>query len=326
MTGRRQEPATVFACNWHLLSTSVQIVYASGMKKLMLKRPMRSCVVVIRCTVQIAFFLWIAITPSVQAHEFWFVPVRSPQRVGESVPLRLEVGEFFEGDPAGLSIPKTAQMRHFAASRQTDMKPLLSPDEPEVEVLFRLDRQGTHLIAFDSEPLQITLSADLFHAYLHDEGLDFIKFQREKSGTALLPGRERYRRNVKTLILAGATGPNDHTFAISTGQHLELVPAQNPMAMRPGDALVLNVTFDGKPLGGALVKAWHKHNGQLLIIRTETSAAGRVTINLPYPGAWMLSVVHMVAATDATDVDWESYWGNLSFYLPDRIPAAEVLQ
>jgi uncharacterized GH25 family protein len=267
-----------------------------------------------------------AITPSVDAHEFWFVPVRSPQNVGDSVPLRLEVGEFFEGDPAGLSISRTAQMRHFTASAQTDLKPFLSPDEPEVEVLFSLDRPGMHLIAYDSEPLRISLSADRFHAYLHDEGLDFIKLRREKNGTALMPGRERYSRNVKTLFVVGAANSNDRTFAISTGQRLELVPAQNPIAMRPGDALVLNVTFDGKPLVGALVKAWHKHNGQLLIIRTQTSPLGRVSINLPFSGDWMLSVVHMVATTDSTEVDWESYWGNLSFYLPDRIPGVEVLK
>jgi uncharacterized GH25 family protein len=279
-----------------------------------------------RRAAQIAFFLWMAKTPSVQAHEFWFVPVRSPQHVGDLVPLRLEVGEFFEGDPAGLSISRTAQMRHFTASVQTDLKPFLSPDEPEAEVLFSLDRLGTHVIAYDSEPLQITLSADRFHAYLHDEGLDFIKSKREENSTALLPGRERYRRNVKTLFVVGAANSKDRTFGISTGQRLELVPAQNPAAMRPGDALALSVTFDGNPLGGALVKAWHKHNGQLLIIRTQTSAMGRVTINLPFPGEWMLSVVHMVAATDSTDIDWESYWGNLSFYLPDGILAAEVLK
>ena len=251
------------------------------------------------------------------AHEFWLVPAPAPQKLGQTVPLRLEVGEFFEGDAAGFSISRTARMRHYTASSQQDLKPFLSPEALEAEVLFSLDTKGHHLFAFDSEPLTISLSADRFHAYLHDEGLDFVKTQREKEGTASLPGRERYRRNVKTLILVDTAASTDRTYALTTGQHLELTPLQNPFAIRPGQALGLKVAFDGKPLGGALVKAWHKREGQLLTVRARTTAEGTVKLDLPFTGAWMLSVVHMVPATDTIDADWDSYWGNLSFTLPE---------
>ncbi len=234
------------------------------------------------------------------------------------MPLRLEVGEFFEGDAAGFSISRTARMRHYTAKSQQDLKPFLSPVAPEADVLFSLDSKGHHLFVFDSEPLTISLSADRFHAYLHDEGLDFVKAVREKEGTASLPGRERYRRNVKTLMLVDAAATTDRTFALTTGQRLELTPLQNPFALRPGQSLGLKVAFDGKPLGGALVKAWHKRGGQLLIIRARSTADGTVTLDLPFAGAWMLSVVHMVPASDTTDADWDSYWGNLSFMLPER--------
>lgn len=251
------------------------------------------------------------------AHEFWLVPAPVPQKLGQTVPLRLEVGEFFEGDAAGFSISRTARMRHYTASSQQDLKPFLSPEALEAEVLFSLDTKGHHLFAFDSEPLTISLSPDRFHAYLHDEGLDFVKTQREKEGTASLPGRERYRRNVKTLILVDTAASTDRTYALTTGQHLELTPLQNPFAIRPGQALGLKVAFDGKPLGGALVKAWHKREGQLLTVRARTTAEGTVKLDLPFTGAWMLSVVHMVPATDTIDADWDSYWGNLSFTLPE---------
>ena len=251
------------------------------------------------------------------AHEFWLAPAPAPQKLGQTVPLRLEVGEFFVGDAAGFSISRTARMRHYTASSQQDLKPFLSPEAREAEVLFSLDTPGHHLFAFDSEPLTISLSADRFHAYLHDEGLDFVKAQREKEGTASLPGRERYRRNVKTLILVDTAASTDRTYALTTGQRLELTPLQNPFAIQPGQALGLKVEFDGKPLGGALVKAWHKREGQLLIIRARTTEKGTATLDLPFSGAWMLSVVHMVPAADTTDADWDSYWGNLTFTLPE---------
>lgn len=263
--------------------------------------------------------------PCLQAHEFWFAPIASPQAVGDTVTLRLEVGEQFAGDPAGFSIPTTRTLRHYRTGQATsDLRPFLPPGAPEAEVTLALDTPGIHLLAYDSTPQHITLEASKFHAYLHDEGLDFVKAQREQSGTAQLPARERYRRHIKTLIAVGPTAQAvkelDTTYALHAGQRLELTPMRNPLALAPGDALPIRVTFDNQPLGNALVKAWHKHNGQLVMIRATTSATGEVHFNMPYAGDWMVSVVHMTPAvgSDEEGVDWDSFWGNLSFHLPDR--------
>jgi len=66
-------------------------------------------------------------------------------------------------------------------------------------------------------------------------------------------------------------------------------------------------------LSNALVKAWHRHGDQTLLIRSTTSSVGQVSFNLPYRGPWMVSVVHMLPAVGVPDVDWDSLWGNLSF-------------
>lgn len=270
----------------------------------------------------------LGLAPALQAHEFWFAPIASPQTVGSTVTLRLEVGELFNGDAAGFSIPTTKALRHFSAKAPVeDLKPFLPPKDREAEVELALDTPGTHLLAYDSAPLRISLEAGRFHAYLHDEGLDFVKTQREKAGTVDQPGRERYRRNIKTLIAVG-TEPKamqalDQTYAKHASQRLEITPLHNPLAMVPGEALPVQIVFDDKPLVGALVKAWHKHDGQLVMIRATTSAQGEVVFNLPYAGDWMVSVVHMIAAENSGDeegheegVDWDSFWGNLSFHLP----------
>lgn len=62
---------------------------------------MKSFAFVGRNIAQSACFLWMAISPSVEAHEFWFVPVVSPQPVGESVPLRLELNLSRSGSSSG---------------------------------------------------------------------------------------------------------------------------------------------------------------------------------------------------------------------------------
>lgn len=265
------------------------------------------------------------LAPCLQAHEFWFTPIASPQALGNSVNLRLEVGELFTGEAAGFSIPSTRTLRHYAPGKAPqELRSFLPPDAPEAEVTLELDAPGIHLLTYDSAPQTITLSADKFHAYLHDEGLDFVKTQREQAGTVNQPARERYRRHIKTLIAVGpvpkAVQALEPTYAIQAGQRLELTPLRNPLAMGPGDALSIKILFDNRPLTGALVKAWHKHDNQLVMIRATTSPQGDAVFNLPYAGDWMVSVVHMIPAAqdDAEGVDWDSFWGNLTFHLPAK--------
>ncbi len=265
-----------------------------------------------------------------QAHEFWIEPVTTRLKVDDSARLVLRVGEYFEGEVVGISAPQTTLLRQIDAGGVRDLRPLLPPT-PAAEFALPLAAAGTQLVAFDSQPNQIELSADSFHAYLHDEGLDFIKARREASGQGAEPGRERYRRHVKTLLDASAgtaratrangAAKRDATWAARTGQQLEILPLNNPLRMKPGGALRLQILFDGKPLAGALVKAWHRQSGQTLVIRTKTTDDGQATFTLPHAGGWMVSLVHMVpapAADQAQGIDWDSFWGNLSFALPAR--------
>lgn len=59
------------------------------------------------------------------------------------------------------------------------------------------------------------------------------------------------------------------------------------------------------------------------MIRAHSTAQGMVRFTLPYDGAWMISAVHMIPATDSAEVDWDSFWGNLTFELPMKITAAK---
>lgn len=273
---------------------------------------------------------------SAQAHEFWINPAPNPLQVGDTARLTLEVGEYFRGENLPFVAGQTVALRSYSATGVRDLAPILSlrPALPVLSLV--LPSAGTQMLIFDSQPNVISLPADTFHAYLHEEGMDFIKAMRVAAGTAAEPGRERYRRYVKTLMRAVAATPpdatpaaKDMTYAVRTGQRLELVPLSDPLTLAPGDGLGVQVLLDGAPLAGALVKAWNKgdskgdskvgpapgpgREGQTLIIRAITSADGQVTVHLPYAGAWMVSVVHMVPAVGLQDIDWDSLWGNLSF-------------
>ncbi|HEV2611038.1 MAG TPA: DUF4198 domain-containing protein [Noviherbaspirillum sp.] len=256
------------------------------------------------------------------AHEFWMLPDRFSPAPGSPVRLTLHVGEYFEGDPVPFTRPYVAGLVQYSSGKSTDLMGTVPTEEnrPGLQLVPRT--AGTHLIAFNSHPNQVALSGDKFHAYLREEGLDDIIKRREADGTAATPGRERYRRHVKTLLRVGsnADGKSDRTYATRTGQRLEIVPLADPLAQRAGGTLDFQFYFDGKPLAGVLVKAWHRKDGkpkndQTLIIRARTDAQGKVAFSLPYAGTWMVSAVHMIATTDTPDIDWDSFWGNLTFDL-----------
>ena len=271
----------------------------------------------------IAFVITLFFVIPVQAHEFWLTPVTAPLAAGESARLTLRVGEYFEGDIVGFSASHTLALRRYSAAGSTDLRALLPGASVVPALLVPMPTPGTHMVIFNNQPSIISLPAGTFNAYLHEEGLDFIKAQREAAGNAEKAGRERYRRFVKTLIRikpatdatpSAATRP-DTTHAALTGQRLEILPMTDPLALAPGDVLSVRVEFDGKPLAGALLKAWHRRGGQTLIIRAKTAADGSASFDLPYAGPWMISVVHMVPVIGVKDVDWDSMWSNLSFNL-----------
>lgn len=239
-----------------------------------------------------------------QAHEFWLWPESFAPAVGSEVSLEMMVGEQFAGEPLAMTRGHVAALKLYAGRQADPMHPGL-PLSPR--------QAGTQMLVFDSQPSLLTLPADRFHAYLHDEGLDDIIVRRERTGSAALPGRERFRRHVKSLLKAG--GKSDATFAIRTGQRLEIVPLADPLRGRPGGRLGFRILFDGRPLDGALVKAWHRREGQTMQIRARTGKQGDAFFLLPWSGPWMISVVHMIAVTGEEDVDWDSFWGNLTFAL-----------
>ena len=255
----------------------------------------------------------LATTLSASAHEFWFWPSSFTPPSGSVVRLSLHVGQYFEGILTGFGMNQAVALREYSAGPTLDLIKQV-PQQDQADFPARVRGAGTHVFAYDSQTNLITLPADKFNDYLHDEGLDAIVTQREAAGTAATPGRERFRRNVKTIVSVG--GKSDASFGVRTGQRLEILPLTDPLANSVNDPLRFRLLFDDKPLVNGLVRAWHRRGGQTVMIRVRSDAQGELTLTLPYGGPWMLSLVHMIAATDTTETDWDSYWGNLTFALP----------
>jgi uncharacterized GH25 family protein len=254
---------------------------------------------------------------SVQAHEFWLAPDRFQLEDGATARLALRVGENFEGEPVAFARPLIAGFRHYARGASHDLAASV-PATVEPVFPFAVRGAGTHLVAIDTHPSTNTLDATKFNDYLDEDGLWRVQQTRELLETTLAPGRERFRRNIKTLFQVGGAG--DATWSQRTGQRLEIVPLDDPFRPRT-EPVAFRVLFDGQPLSQALLKFWHGAAEERLVQQAWTDADGQAAGTLQ-PGTWMVSVVHMVPAAGGTDIDWESYWGNLTFAVPQAGSAA----
>jgi Domain of unknown function (DUF4198) len=267
------------------------------------------------CGLAIASSLALGATPAA-AHDQWLeaepffaatpgrekVYLMMGERFAEAQPLVVKTRDKF----SRFFIQSSAGRRDILPDVREDVQPIL--------LLTSGKASGSFMIAADATPYTIELDAKKFSAYLLEERLVGVLAARVTAGAEDLPGRERYTRHLKALVQIGqkldpfATQP--------VGQELEIVPESHPYGVAPGGQLVVKVLFKGKPLGGQAVTAVNRYRGEIQSKTWRTDASGRVAFTIPRPGDWMIRLVHM-EPSEQKDVDWRSWWSNLTFALPE---------
>lgn len=249
------------------------------------------------------------------AHEFWLLPQRFFAAVNDVISIEVMVGEDFQGERSEGKKNRITQYVHVAKDRKEDLTPDLTNDHYGIATV-TLASPGTHLIALANTPKFLSMRADSFLLYLKEDGLDNVIQARQRQNDTQKRSREYYQRCVKTLIQAG--NKPDSTFALNTGMPLEIIPVQNPYALKPGQPVSFQILFEQKPLAMALVRYWNRTAGnQLHQEQQRSDAQGRVRFQLR-SGSNMVSLVRMIPHTgqDETGLppaDWISYWGSLTF-------------
>jgi uncharacterized GH25 family protein len=242
-------------------------------------------------------------------HEFWLQPSQFFANLGDQIHVQVLVGENFVGERSEGKKNRIIQYRHHTTNGIADLAPALTSGTYG-DVSVTLTMPGTHMFSFANTPKFLAMKADSFLLYLEEDGLDNVIAARKQRGETGKPSRELYQRCVKTLVQVGPKP--DNTFAKNTGMMLEIIPARNPYAQRPGQLAEFQVLFDNKPVADALVRYWNRDAANHLTEEKQRSdAQGRTRFRLR-SGSNMISVVRMVPSTDTT-ADWHSFWGSLTF-------------
>lgn len=258
----------------------------------------------------------------VRAHEYWLSASSYSPAAGTPVELGAVAGTGFRGERKPWA-PQRVERFIARAAREFDLSRLGSLGDL-VWARFAPSDAGGTLVAYESNFASIELPAPEFDAYLLNEGLEGPLAARRASRDRL-PVRERYRRCAKAWLSG-----NDAARAVRpVGMPLEIVPATVPGA---APELRVRVLWQGRPLAGALVKAWRSpftaagaaadpaaRDSVGVAWQQRTDARGEARVPLAAAGEWLVATVHMVPSRDRKAADWESSWASLTF---ERHPAA----
>jgi hypothetical protein len=245
----------------------------------------------------------------------WIEPATFSPVLGQTVGVRLRVGQELLGDP----LPRNASLIHqFVFEDAAGRKPVLGRDGADPAGFLRASVPGLLVIGYLSNPSAVELAADKFNQYLKEEGLDTIAALRARRNETGAKAHELFSRCAKSLVLSGL--PSEAQGDRLLGFTLELLAERNPYAIRAGEDLPVRLTYENRPLAGALVIAMNRLNpSEKLAARTGND--GRVRFRLRPGGMWLVKAVHMVPAPAGTNAEWASFWASLTFEL--RTPNAQ---
>ena len=248
--------------------------------------------------------------PSLRAHDLWIAPIHFAPSPQQTVGLRLLVGQDLVGEPLPL-IPSL--VNQFVVQDASERRPVAGRPGADPAGAMRVALPGLHIVGYHSHPSRVELAPEKFDAYLAEEGLEAILAARAGRAESGAPVRELYLRCAKSLVSAGLPSNSEGDRAL--GFPLELVAEGNPYTLRTGEPLTVRLTFEGRPLPGALVVAMNSLNPQQKQ-QARSDGDGRVRVSLRPGGLWLVKAVHMIAAPPGVDADWASYWASLTFEAP----------
>jgi hypothetical protein len=227
----------------------------------------------------------------------------------ERISVTFRTGDNFTG--ALWMFDKTA-LKSIAMHRQShseDLSDSLVVGEKD-HLRYRVNGQGTLLIAMETIASSRTMSGEEFNMYLKDNVLDDILSLRKKTNKLLMPAEELYSDHAKLLMQVGDR--LDDAYKKVIGHQVEIVPEKNPYELRTGDDVRFRILINKKPAFGTRVKVWNRFDNRTTIQNIYTEQDGTMLVRISSPGPWMISVVSMEQSTESDD-QWRSYRASLVF-------------
>lgn len=255
-----------------------------------------------RLTASLAATLFFAAAGPLLAHDTWLLPVRFAVPPGARVGLELTSAMRF---PEAETVVAADRLATTGARLGGRTQPLAVMGEAAkaLELSAALPVAGIAALWVESRPRTLSLGTAEVEEYLDEIGAPAGVRARWKPGQRW---KETYRKMAKTFVRVGEPG-TDRSWADPVGMELEVVPEEDPTAVRAGSPLPLRVLRGGKGLPGFAVAAAGTGRSSM---RT-TDADGRVSFTPDEAGPWLIKGT-LLEESKAADTDWESLFTTLT--------------
>lgn len=176
---------------------------------------------------------------------------------------------------------------------------------------FETGKPGTYVVAVSTKPREIDLKAADFNEYLEHDGIPDTLEQRRKENQLTKDVRERYSKHVRAIFQVGDQLSNDYKRPLQ--YPVEIIPQQNPYALKVGNTLSVVCTHNGKPIRNQLVVAGSDSAGGAANSSwTRTNSQGIARFKLDSAGKWYIKFIYMTRLQDPK-LNYESQWASLTF-------------
>lgn len=243
-------------------------------------------------------------------HDLYLLPDSFQVQPGAVVPFGIHNGDSFPESEVSLSLEHLVDAVLLTSEGVYDTANLHVAGKRIVGTV-RIAGPGDLILAVHTSPNFIQMEAAKFAGYLKEEGLQDVITWRAQHGEAKKPGRERYSKYAKALMLAGTSnGAYDQAMDYA----IEIIPKKDPYNLKAGEQLPVQVRFHGKPAPGlSLEAAWAGPQGKGTQRVGITDSEGRIEVPLKTAGKWRLHTIKMERCSEPAAADWESFWASLTF-------------
>lgn len=260
-----------------------------------------------------------------EAHDLFLRPRDFVVRAGGEVLVRVLNGTFTTSEAP----VARARLRDLTiagpAGRSSPDRSAWSEGEKESHWRVTLKEPGTHVLGASLEARTIRLGGTEFNGYLRTEGLPDILAARRTARQLGDSAHERYAKHVKALVRvqgnASTVGAvSDTAYRTTFGYPAELVPLDDPYALRAGGTLRVRALVDGRPMPRLVVQSGGRttSGGRIVQRETRTDSVGIASVRMNVRGTWYVKFIHMqpVPPSAGDSVSYESKWATLTFARP----------
>ena len=250
-------------------------------------------------------------TGSLSAHDFYILPERFLVPNNYKLEVAFHNGDAFPESEAPPSLARLKDARLLSVKGTFPIKGIRVDGKRAVGTLDLSNAFGNLVLSARTSPNFIELSPDKFLDYIKEEGLTSVIDWRAQHNETNKPGRERYSKFAKSLLLSGTP---DNFYRTSIGFPIEIIPEANPYTLTKGSVMPCLVILRGEPVAGLQIEAaWAANGKDKTIVIGRTDAQGRILVPIAEAGKWRLHTLLMERCAEPAVADWESFWASLTF-------------